>query len=70
MAVFDIKRSIKFTFEMENEKDLPFLNDLIKRSCANKLQVDVFRKDSRTHNCIPISYTTQDISSNFWFIDT
>lgn len=45
--------SIKFTYEIENNGQLPFLDVLVIRNTENKLEFDIYRKDTNTHRYIP-----------------
>ena len=40
--------SVKFTYEMENNEQLPFLDSLVIRNRENKLEIDIYRKDTST----------------------
>lgn len=40
----DKGESIKFTFELEQNRKLPFLSLLVLRDMNNKLEFDIFRK--------------------------
>ncbi|XP_065204080.1 uncharacterized protein LOC135834170 [Planococcus citri] len=44
--------TIKFTYEYENNQQLPFLDILITRK-DNKLEYDIYRKPTHTNNYIP-----------------
>lgn len=69
LAIFDISKgninefldkinscfpSIKFTIEMENDGKLPFLDLLIIRN-DNKIEFDIYRKETNTNQLIPPS---------------
>ncbi|KAJ8962492.1 hypothetical protein NQ318_000880 [Aromia moschata] len=41
-------RTIKFTYEVEHNEQLPFLDVLIIRNSENKLEFDVYRKETAT----------------------
>ena len=45
--------SVKFTYEMENNEQLPFLDSLVIRNRENKLEIDIYRKDTSTLRYIP-----------------
>ncbi|KAJ8938598.1 hypothetical protein NQ318_020860 [Aromia moschata] len=70
-AVFDIKAisldnfvaklnnrfpTIKCTYEVEHNEQLPFLDVLIIRKSENKLEFDVYRKETATIRYIPQRY--------------
>ncbi|KAJ8962246.1 hypothetical protein NQ318_018219, partial [Aromia moschata] len=45
--------TIKFTYEMEHNEQLPFLDVLVIRNSENKLEFDVYRKETATLRYIP-----------------
>ncbi|KAJ8938030.1 hypothetical protein NQ318_003334 [Aromia moschata] len=45
--------TIKFTYEVEHNEQLPFLDVLVIRNCENKLEFDVYRKETATLKYIP-----------------
>ncbi|KAJ8963174.1 hypothetical protein NQ318_018639 [Aromia moschata] len=44
---------IKFTYEVEHNEQLPFLDVLVIRNSENKLEFDVYRKETATLRYIP-----------------
>ncbi|KAJ8947800.1 hypothetical protein NQ318_019472, partial [Aromia moschata] len=45
--------TIKFTYEVEHNEQLPFLDVLVIRNSENKLEFDVYRKETATLRYIP-----------------
>ncbi|KAJ8933054.1 hypothetical protein NQ318_014942 [Aromia moschata] len=45
--------TIKFTYEVEHNEQLPFLDVLVIRNIENKLEFDVYRKETATLRYIP-----------------
>lgn len=49
----NLHSSVNFTYEIENNEQLPFLDVLVIRNNENKLEFDIFRKDTNTLRYIP-----------------
>lgn len=51
-------QSIKFTFEKEADRSLPFLDLLLTRDINNKIDISIYRKPTHTNRLIPYNSHT------------